>query len=134
MTSSIAEQGAVADPTAVNRATHAAFVAAWARRDLDALMALVSDDVVYAASVGPEPGATFRGREAVRKGFEAMLAHDDALEVRGGRVTFVGDLGYAEWAYVVSAPNGGAQVVRGIDVLEFVDGRIVRKDAFRKTA
>src|SRR5207302_4000436 len=55
------------DSTAANRQTWQRFSEAWAKRDIDGLMALVTDDIFYGASVGPEPGATFRGRDAVRR-------------------------------------------------------------------
>lgn len=35
------------------------FGEAWTGKNLDALMSLVTDDCIYAASVGPEPGETF---------------------------------------------------------------------------
>src|SRR5580765_8103215 len=62
------------DSTAENRQAWQRFSGAWAKRDIDGLMALVTDDVVYGASVGPEPGATFRGRDEVRRGFETHAA------------------------------------------------------------
>ena len=49
------------------------FGAAWDAKDLDKLMSFVTEDCVYSASIGPEPGQTFRGRDAVRAGFAAML-------------------------------------------------------------
>jgi ketosteroid isomerase-like protein len=64
------------DSTAANRQTWQRFSEAWARRDIDGLMALVTDDIVDGASVGPEPGTTSRGRDEVRRGFEHMLRHD----------------------------------------------------------
>jgi ketosteroid isomerase-like protein len=42
------------------------FAAAWARHDVETLMTFLTDDCVYEASVGPEPGRTYAGREAVR--------------------------------------------------------------------
>ena len=130
-------KGNCVDPTverlAKNRRTYEAFVAAWRRHDLDALTALVTADVVYAASVGPEPGTTYIGRDAARRGFQIMLEYDAAEEVDGGRVTFVEDLAYAEWTYVVNTVTKERSCVRGIDVFEFVDGLVARKDAFRKT-
>jgi hypothetical protein len=50
------------DSTAENLQAWQRFSEAWAKRDIDGLMALVTDDIVYGASVGPEPGATLRGR------------------------------------------------------------------------
>ena len=52
------------------------FARAWSQHDIDTLMSLVTDDCVYSASVGPDPGETFVGREAVRNGFLRLLAYD----------------------------------------------------------
>src|SRR5438067_11402907 len=91
----------VVDSTAENRQAWQRFSEAWAKRDIDALMALVTDDIVYGASVGPEPGATFRGCDEVRRGFEHMLRHDQVLREPAGPEVIVGDHGFAEWAYDV---------------------------------
>ncbi len=116
-----------------NQAALAAFAAAWREQDLDALVALLTDDVEYRASVGPEPGTTYRGRAAVRAGFAAMFAYDQAVAVRGSPATFVADRAYVEWEYDVIGPGSKPVAVRGIDVFGFVNGRIALKDAFRKT-
>lgn len=55
------------DMARMTTARLAAFSAAWAAKDIDALMTFMTDDCVYAASVGPEPGKTFVGKEAVRR-------------------------------------------------------------------
>jgi len=120
------------DSTAENRQAWQRFSDAWATRDIDGLMALVTDDIVYGASVGPEPGATFRGRDEVRRGFELMLRHDQVLREHAGPVVIVGDRGFAEWTYEVRLADGSDGCERGIDVLEFANGRLARKDAFRK--
>lgn len=39
------------------------FSAAWSTADVDRLMSFVTDDCVYYATVGPEPGSTYRGKE-----------------------------------------------------------------------
>ena len=108
------------------------FGEAWSGKNLDALMSLVTDDCTYAASVGPEPGETFIGRNAVRAGFAALLAYDAGGESREGRVAILGELGVAEWAYELRDASGRATVVRGCDIFEFTGTLIRRKDAFRK--
>ena len=108
------------------------FGAAWSRKDVDALMSYVADDCVYQASVGPEPGETFRGRAEVRRGIEKMLSHDDTGESRAGRVVMAGNFGISEWSYVFEA-EGRTYEVRGCDLFECENGKIKRKDAFRKT-
>lgn len=109
------------------------FGEAWAGRNLDVLMSLVTDDCVYAASVGPEPGETFVGRHAVRAGFAALLAYDAGGKSRQGRIAIFGELGLAEWAYEHRDASGHVTVVRGCDIFEFTGTLIRRKDAFRKS-
>ena len=108
------------------------FGEAWSGKNLDALMSLVTDDCTYAASVGPEPGETFIGRDAVRAGFAALLAYDAGGESREGRIAILGELGLAEWAYELRDASGRTIVVRGCDIFEFTGTLIRRKDAFRK--
>jgi rhodanese-related sulfurtransferase/ketosteroid isomerase-like protein len=108
------------------------FGAAWACEDLDALMGFVTDDCVYLASVGPEPGTTYRGREQVRRGFAAMLAYDRGRGRQEGTVVVAGDSGFAEWSFTETTTDGGRRMIRGCDLFEFRDGRISRKDAYRK--
>ncbi len=115
-----------------NRATYEAFTRAWSKKDVPQVMELVSDDIVYGASIGPEPGRTYRGKGEVRQGFIDILAYDSATSARTGPVAFAGDRLYAEWAYDTPDGRGGTQVTRGIDIFEFRDGRISLKEAFRK--
>lgn len=108
------------------------FNAAWAQGDVATLMSFMTDDCIYQASVGPEPGETFAGRAAVEAGFRRMLAFDGDSESHGGRCAVLGDLGIAEWSYV--STEGGRRIeTRGCDIFEFEGARIRRKDAFRKT-
>lgn len=48
------------------------FAAAWSNKNLDALMQLFTEDCIYQASVGSEPGTTYVGQAAVRLGVEAI--------------------------------------------------------------
>jgi ketosteroid isomerase-like protein len=110
------------------------FVAAWGRADLETLMKYIAEDCVYSASVGPEPGETFVGRDAVRAGFAKLLAHDDDGVAEPGELRPVGDWVVGTWGYRKTAPDGQPILVRGCDVFTFRDGMIVRKDAFRKAS
>ena len=106
---------------------------AWNARDIDELMSMMTDDCVYCASVGPEPGTTYVGKEAVRQGFLAMLAFDSDGVSRAGRVFIAGSVGVSEWSYLFRAGLGADFEIRGCDIFEFRSGRISRKDAFRKS-
>lgn len=109
------------------------FSEAWSRRDLDAIMAFFTEDCIYSASVGPEPGTTFCGRAGVRAGIEAMFRHDAASTVEPGRIFADGNKVFSEWIY--RFPQGSGRVpAHGCDVFEFEGDRIRLKDAFRKQA
>ncbi|MBF4571665.1 nuclear transport factor 2 family protein [Herbiconiux sp. VKM Ac-1786] len=111
----------------------AAFSDAWTRRDLDALMSHVTDDCVYSASVGPEPGQTWSGKEQVREGFALMLAFDTGQERHEEENPIIaGTRGAATWSFTGAGPDGKILTTRGCDIYEFRDGKIARKDAFRK--
>ena len=108
-------------------------VAAWGRADLATLMKFIADDCVYSASVGPEPGETFVGRDAVRAGFAKLLAHDSDGVAEPGEIRLAGDWVVSTWGFRKGGPDGQTTLVRGCDLFVFRDGLIVRKDAFRKT-
>lgn len=109
------------------------FSDAWGRADVDGLMVLMTDDCVYKASVGPEPGTTYAGRDAVRRGFTEILAFESGGEARSGRTWITGDYAFAEWSYDDIAEDGSVTDIKGIDIFHFVDGKIALKDAFRKS-
>lgn len=111
-----------------------AFMDAWERADADAVMRLMSDECEYCASIGPEPGTTFRGRDEVGRGVAEMLDFESGGESRQGRVWFADDRAFAEWDYDEIAADGKPRVVRGIDVIGFVDGKIQSIDAYRKAS
>lgn len=105
---------------------------AWARRDIESLMQFITDDCEYHASVGPEPGERFIGKDEVRRGFQAMLDHDASSESLPGTMYVHGDRGVAEWSYKSTDESGQTTVVRGCDLFEFVGDQISLKNAFRK--
>jgi ketosteroid isomerase-like protein len=108
------------------------FSDAWTAGDVDTLMSFMTKDCVYSASVGAEPGTTYRGWDEVRRGFVAMLAYDSGRERHGGFAFIHGTVGVAEWSFSEAGPDGRARLIRGCDIYEFVDDKIRKKDAFRK--
>ena len=112
-----------------NRATLDAFQGAWAAKDLDGLSRWIADDVVYSASVGPEPGETWRGRAAVMAGFKLLLEHDRGISKSDG-IYLSGQFAFASWSYWKEP--GNELLTRGCDLFEFRKALILRKDAYRK--
>ena len=107
--------------------------AAWGRSDLESLMKFIAEDCVYSASVGPEPGETFVGRDAVRTGFARLLAHDSDGTSEPGETRAVGDWVVSTWGFRKAGPDDRSILVRGCDIFSIRDGLIVRKESFRKT-
>jgi len=106
------------------------FGAAWSARDVDALMELMAPECEFRASVGPEPGRSFVGREEVRDGFAAFLAPTDGPppDTESLPLLVGPDFAVTRWIARVD----GAPVVHGCDVFEFSLGRVRLKDTYRK--
>lgn len=103
-----------------------AFGAAWAAHDLDAAMALTSEDCVFDAT-GPAPdGERHVGADAVRRAWQAIF--DDAGSRFEAEETFsAGDRVVQLWRYDW---DGGH--VRGVDVFKVRGGRVTEKLSYVK--
>jgi hypothetical protein len=106
---------------------------AWTDRDVDAIMAKMTPDCVYEASVGPEPwGKRFEGADEVRAGivraFEVVFAPGGTSELVERHL--FGDYGVEIWRNTSAT---GASV-HACEFYEFRDGLIHRKLAFRKNS
>jgi ketosteroid isomerase-like protein len=112
------------------------FTAAWTAKDVDALMGLMAEDCAFRASVGPEPGASFVGRDAVRRGYEQFLAAGSGPppESENDEPLVTGDFAVTRWTLRWPQADGAPVEVRGCDVFEFEGGRIKLKDTYRKVA
>jgi uncharacterized protein (TIGR02246 family) len=106
------------------------FAEAWRSSDAARVAALMTDDCIYEASVGPEPGRTFRGPVELLAGVEAMFAHDAPARIEITDVFAAGDRVAWEWRYYDAAHN---LIAHGCDLFRLRDGRIAVKNAFRKT-
>jgi len=111
-----------------------AFTAAWESRDLDALMELMADDCVFRASVGPEPGVSFVGRDAVRRGYAMFLGAADGppADTQSAAPLVHRDFAVTRWTVRTAGKDGAHVEVRGCDVFEFDGDRISLKDTYRK--
>lgn len=62
----------------------------------------MTDDCVCAVSVGPEPGRTWRGRDAVRAGAAAMFDRNQTDRAEISSLFIVDDRAAWEWRYFAS--------------------------------
>jgi ketosteroid isomerase-like protein len=102
------------------------FGAAWTAHDLDAALALVTDDCVFDGT-GPAPGGTRSvGKDEIKEAWHAIF--DDPYSRFDAEDTFAaGDRVVQLWTY---SWDGG--YVRGVDVMRVRDGKVSEKFSYVK--
>jgi steroid delta-isomerase-like uncharacterized protein len=109
------------------------FAEAWNRHDLDALMAMMTDDCVFQASAGPHvDGMRSEGPAAVRAAFAAVFETFPDARWENPRHVIAGDRAFSEWTFTGTRRDGTRVEVTGCDLLTLRDGRIAVKNAYRK--
>jgi ketosteroid isomerase-like protein len=109
------------------------FLDAFNAHDVDAIMSFFAEDCVLEMPRGPAPGGRrLVGREQVREGIQSRLDGIPDIHYGDDRHWTCGDRGVSEWTIRGTQRTGERIEVRGCDLLEFVDGKITRKDSFWK--
>jgi ketosteroid isomerase-like protein len=104
------------------------FTAALNSHDLDAVVALVTDDIVFESTSPPPDGARYEGRDAVRQIWGEMLAAtpqarfsvEEQFSDGSGRAV-------VRWRY-----DWGDGHVRGVDIVRVRDGQLAESLAYVK--
>ena len=109
------------------------FLDAFNRHDLDAIMGYFADECVFYMPRGVTPrGDQYTGKQEVRIGLAKRFEGIPNVHYGDDRHWACGDFGVSEWTLTGTTVSGRRLEVRGVDLLEFVDGKITRKDAFWK--
>jgi ketosteroid isomerase-like protein len=104
--------------------------AAWAARDVEAIMALHTEDTVFHLHGGGEPAV---GSSATRDAFAKAIAEWGDIRFERKRVHIGSDHFVSE--YEMTASKDGHQIVcDGADVVTVVDGLVARKDTYLDSA
>jgi uncharacterized protein (TIGR02246 family) len=108
-------------------------VDAFNRQDVEAALALFTDDAVFLNSRGPDPwGRRFAGKEEIRGGIESRFAAIPVGAYQDVTHVVVGDRGFSEWTLRGTTAEGEAIDVRGCDLWAFDGDRIAGKNSFWK--
>jgi ketosteroid isomerase-like protein len=100
--------------------------------DVDAIMALMTDDVVF-ESTGPAPdGLRFEGATAVRKVWVDLFGSTPSPRFDGEEVVVCGDRATVRWLYSWDSATGTRARVRGVDVIRVRDGKVAEKLSYVK--
>jgi ketosteroid isomerase-like protein len=109
------------------------FLEAFNRHDLDAIMEYFAEDCVFYMPRGSSPrGDRYVGKHDVRVGLSKRFEGIPDVHYGEDRHWVCGDFGVSEWTLTGTTVAGKKIEVRGVDLLEFAEGKITRKDAFWK--
>lgn len=109
------------------------FLDAFNRHDLDTIMDYFDDQCVFYMPRGAGPrGDRFTGKAEVRAGLAQRFAGIPDVHYGEDQHLVCGDVGVSEWTLTGTMVSGKNLHVRGVDLLEFAEGKIVRKDSFWK--
>ena len=109
------------------------FLEAFNRHDLDAIMDYFAEDCVFYMPRGAKPrGDYYAGKQEVRVGLAKRFEGIPDVHY-GADQHWVGEnFGVSEWTLTGTTASGQSLQVRGVDLLEFANGKITRKDSFWK--
>jgi uncharacterized protein (TIGR03086 family) len=110
----------------------ARFSEAFGRGDVDAIMALSTDDCVFEAT-GPAPdGERHEGAAAIRAVWEQVFGETGEPAFIEEESFVCGDRAVLRWRFEWRDADGGPGHVRGVDVLRMRDGKVCEKLAYVK--
>ena len=114
-------------------ATLKEFLAAFNAHDLDAIMEFFSDDCEFCMPRGKEPwGTRYVGKSAVREGLATRFVGIPDVHYGEDRHWVAGNLGVSTWLLTGTTKTGEQIRVRGVDLLEFSNDKLVKKDSYWK--
>lgn len=102
------------------------FNEAFDKKDVDAVMAAMTDDCVF-ENTSPPDGVRYEGQAAVRKAWEEFFTSSPEAAFHTEELFAAGDRAVARWRY--DFPGGH---VRGVDVLRVRGGKIAEKLSYVK--
>jgi taurine dehydrogenase small subunit len=106
---------------------------AFNRHDIDSVMAYFHDDIVFDTVAGPEAyGSRIEGKPAVSDQFENTWGTMLDVQWLNGKHFVAEDRIVSESTFVATQPDGKRIHADGVDLFTIRDGKIVRKQAFRK--
>jgi len=109
------------------------FLEAFNRHDLDSIMAYFAEDCIFYMPRGARPrGDRYVGKNEVRAAWQNDSRVFPDVHYGDDQHWVCGDFGVSEWTLTGTSLSGQSIEVRGVDLLQFAQGKITRKDSFWK--
>lgn len=106
---------------------------AFNRHDLDAIMKFFADDCSFDFPKGTEPwGQRFVGKAQVREALAGRFKGIPNVHYGDDRHWVTANMGVSEWTLTGTTSSGVSLKVRGCDLWEFRNGKVIRKDSYWK--
>jgi steroid delta-isomerase-like uncharacterized protein len=106
---------------------------AFNRHDVDAIMALMTEDCIFENTYPPPDGLRYEGQAAVRTFWEKLFAADSPqahFEVED--IFTTDDRGVIRWRYRWISADGSTGHIRGVDIFRVRDGKVAEKLSYVK--
>jgi ketosteroid isomerase-like protein len=104
---------------------------AFNRHDVDAVMALMTEDCLFDDTRPVPDGTAYHGADAVRERWTAFFERSPNARFETEELAAFGDRAFTRWTYHWSR-DGVAGHVRGADIFRVRDGRVAEKRSYVK--
>lgn len=104
---------------------------AFNKHNVDAVMALMTQDCVF-ESTEPPDGKRYEGQDAVRGIWADLFTSSPGAVFEGEEIFAAGDRAVVRWRYRWTNADGTEGHVRGVDVVKVRDGKVAEKLSYVK--
>lgn len=105
---------------------------AFNRHDVDAVMTLMTDDVVFENTFPAPDGQRYVGQTAVRAFWSHFFADNPSAHFEAEDSFATEDRCAVRWRYTWSDKHGHQGHIRGVDIFKVRDGKVAEKLAYVK--
>jgi ketosteroid isomerase-like protein len=123
---------AAADQTDATLLTIHAFNTALNAHDIDAVMALMTDDCIFENTWPAPDGERYEGQSAVRAFWEKLIAGSPSAFFELEELFATGDRAAQRWRYTWVDTDGNPGHIRGVDLFRVTNGKVSEKFAYVK--
>ena len=102
------------------------------RRDLPAMLALLTPDTIFENPYPPPDGERFSGLPAVASYWEQFFHDSQSAHIEIERLLTTPDFGVQQWTYHWTGQDSSQGHIRGIDLFLVRDGLIAAKYSYVK--